>query len=133
MSENTNQDNGKKRPDYIAFVPRQRSGQSPQYVRIGVGFTYKNGSIGVLYDAIPLAGQIILLAMDAEKPSVLSYGSPTRKADFDACMVREAKDGKGESFWTTVGEAYRQEGYISIQLDIVPANKLVLSVPKDNR
>ena len=131
MSENTNQKPGKK-PDYIAYVPRQRSGRAPHYVRIGVGFTYKNGSIGVLYDAIPLAGQIILLGYDAEKPAVISYGSPTRKADFDACMVRDGKDGK-DAFWTTVGEGYRQEGYISIQLDIVPASKLVLSVPKDNR
>jgi hypothetical protein len=131
MSENTNQKNGKK-PDYIAYVPRPRSGQAPHYVRIGVGFIYKNGSIGVLYDAIPLAGQIVLLGIDADKPATISYGSPTRKADFDACMVREANDGK-DSFWTNVGEAYRQDGYISIQLDVVPPSKLVLSVPKDNR
>ena len=33
-------------------------------------------------------------------------------------------------FWTEIGSAYRQEGYISILLDVVPASKLVLSVPK---
>jgi hypothetical protein len=32
-----------------------------------------------------------------------------------------------------VGSAYRQDGYISILLDVVPDKKLVLSVPKDNR
>jgi hypothetical protein len=132
MSANTNQENGKKRPDYIAYAVYSQGGAAgPKYIRIGVGFTYKNASIGVMYDAIPLSGQIVLLGIDQEdKPTALSYGHPTRKPDFDACMVRDA--GPKNSFWTTIGGAYRQEGYISIQLDgIVPLNKLVLSVPKD--
>jgi hypothetical protein len=135
MSENTNTENAKakKRPDYLAYaVVSQGNNAGPKYTRIGVGFTYKNGSIGVIYDAIPLAGQIVLLGIDQEdKPTAISYGQPTRKADFEACMVREA--GPNNSFWTQVGEAYRQDGYISILLDVVPHEKLVLSVPKDNR
>jgi len=43
-------------------------------------------------------------------------------------MVRESGSN---SFWTEIGSAYRQEGYISIQLDVVPASKLVLSLPKE--
>jgi hypothetical protein len=134
MSENTNTQNGKakKRPDYLAYAAGSQGGAAgPKYTRIGVGFTYKNGSIGVMYDAIPLSGQIVLLGIDQEeKPTAISYGHPTRKADFEACMVREA--GPNNSFWTNVGTAYRQDGYISILLDVVPHNKVVLSIPKDN-
>jgi hypothetical protein len=135
MSQNTNTENGngKKHTDYVAYaVVSQGGAAGPKYTRIGVGFIYKNGSIGVIYDAIPLSGQIVLLGTDQEeKPTAISYGHPTRKADFEACMVRET--GPNKSFWTKVGEAYRQEGYISVLLDAVPHNKLVLSVPKDNR
>ena len=135
MSDTTNTENGKakKRPDYLAYaVLSQSNNAGPKYIRIGVGFTYKNGSIGVMYDATPLSGQIVLLGIDQQdKPTAISYGHPSRKADFEACMVREA--GPKNSFWTQVGEAFRQEGYISILLDAVPHEKLVLSVPKDNR
>ena len=133
MSDTHTENGSKKRPDYLAYAVYSQGGDlGPKYVRIGVGFTYKNGSIGVIYDAIPLSGQIVLLGIDQEeKPAALSYGHPTRKADFDACMVRESGQN---SFWTTVGSAWRQDGYISIQLDAaVPPSKLVLSVPKDNR
>jgi hypothetical protein len=105
------------------------SSWSPKYTRIGVGFNHKNGGIGVMYDAIPLSGQIVLMPPDAEKPATISYGSPTRKPDFEASMVRESGSN---SFWTEIGAAYRQDGYISIQLDVVPASKLVLSPPRDN-
>jgi hypothetical protein len=130
MSENTNQ--AKKRPDYAAYaVLSQGNNAGPKYTRIGVGFNYKNGGIGVIYDAIPLSGQIVLLGIDQEeKPTAISYGHPSRKADFEACMVRGDGD---KSFWTTVGEAYRQDGYISVLLEAVPPQKLVLSIPKDNR
>ncbi len=131
MTDTTNTNTGKKRPDYLAYAIHSLGGAAgPKYTRIGVGFTYKNGSIGVMYDAIPLSGQIVLLGIDQEeKPTAVSYGHPTRKPDFDACMVR----GEGKnSFWTTIGAAYRQDGYLSIQLDaVVPPSKLVLSVPKD--
>ena len=117
----------RRKPDYLAFAVRPVSGQSPKYIRIGVGFNHKNGGIGVMYDATPLSGQIVLIEADAEKPSNLSYGTPTRKPDFEANMVRESGSN---SFWTEIGSAYRQEGYISIILDVIPASKLVLSVPK---
>jgi hypothetical protein len=125
----TNESNTtKKRPDFLAYAVRPVSGQAPKYIRIGVAFNHKNGGIGVMYDATPLSGQIVLIEPDAEKPSEFSYGTPTRKPDFEANMVRESGTN---SFWTEVGSAYRQEGYISIQLDVVPASKLVLSVPKE--
>ncbi|HTU23375.1 MAG TPA: hypothetical protein VMG10_35395 [Gemmataceae bacterium] len=131
MSATNTENGGKKRPDYLAYAVHSQGGDlGPKYIRIGVGFTYRNGSIGVIYDAIPLSGQIVLLGIDQEaKPTALSYGHPSRKADFDACMVRESGQN---SFWTTLGAAWRQDGYISIQLDAaVPPSKLVLSVPKE--
>jgi hypothetical protein len=118
----------KKSPDYHAFAIRSVSGQGPKYTRIGVGFTNKNDSITVMYDAIPLNGQIVLIEPDAEKPATISYGEPARKADFEANMIRESGS---KSYWTEVGSAYRMEGYISIKLDVVPTSKLVLSVPKE--
>ena len=135
MSDTTNTDNGaakKRTPDYIAYAVRsQGDNAGPKYTRIGVGFTNRNGGITVNYDATPLSGQIVLLAFgQEEKPTAISYGHPTRKPDFDACMVR----GEGKNaYWNNVGEAYRQDGYISILLEAVPHQKLVLSVPKENR
>ncbi len=117
----------RRKPDYLAFAVRSVSGQGPHYTRIGVGFNHKNGGIGVMYDAIPLSGQIVLIEPDAEKPATISYGEPTCKPDFEANMVRDAGNN---SFWTEIGSAYRQEGYISILLDVVPTSKLVLSLPK---
>lgn len=124
------QTSARKRPDYIAHAVRP-NGDGPRYTRIGVAFANKNGGYSVFYDAVPLSGQIVLLGIDDERPSTLSYGAPTRKADFDASMVRDA--GPNNSFWTDVGVAYRQEGYISVLLDVVPTGgKIVLSVPKEN-
>ena len=57
----------------------------------------------------------MLLGIDQdEKPRAISYGQPTRKADFDACMIRESGQN---SFWTTLGDGLAPDGYISIQLD----------------
>ena len=133
MTDKTTANGSKKRPDYLAYAVYSQGGTAgPKYLRIGVGFNQKNGSIGVIYDAIPLSGQIVLLGIDQEeKPQALSYGHPTRKPDFEACMVRESGQN---SFWTALGAAWHQDGYISIQLDAaVPVSKLVLSIPKDNR
>ncbi len=129
MSDN----NTKKRtPDFIAHTVKSQGGNAgPKYTRIGVGFTLKNGGISVLYDGIPLSGQIILLDSGSdEKPATISYGSPTRKPSFEVSMVR---NGSGDnSFWTTIGAAYRQEGYISILVDVVPINgKLILTLPRE--
>lgn len=118
----------KKRPDFIAYAVRSQGGNAgPRYSRIGVGFHLKNGRISVLYDAIPLSGQIVLLGIDQEqKPAALSYGVPTRKPDFEVSMVREASHNN--SFWVEIGAAYRQEGYLSIFCDVVPTSgKIVLS------
>jgi hypothetical protein len=43
------------------------------------------------------------------------------------------KEGSGDkSFWTDVGIAYRQDGYLSILLDVVPTGgKIVLSTPRE--
>ena len=116
MSDNTS----KKRPDFIAYAVRpQPNDAGPKYTRIGVGFNLKNGGISVLYDATPLSGQIVLLGLDQEeKPTAISYGSPVRKPSFEVSMVR---DGQGDnSYWTEVGSAWRQEGYVRIQLEVVP-------------
>src|SRR5712692_8050519 len=120
MSDTTTETGtAKKRPDYLAYAVHSQGGAAgPKYTRFGVGFTCRNGSISVMYDATPLSGQIVLLGIDhEEKPTAISYGHPTRKADFEACMVREA--GPKNSFWTPVSAAYRQDGYISILLDVV--------------
>jgi hypothetical protein len=121
----------KRRPDFIAFTVRsQGNNAGPKYTRIGVGFTLKNGGVSVLYDAIPLSGQIVLIDTDAEKPGTLSYSHPNHRHDFEASMVRDSADGKG--YWTEVGVAYRQEGYISILLDAVPTGgKIILTQPKE--
>jgi len=64
------------------------------------------------------------------KPAAISYGSPVRKPSFDVSMVR---DGSGDtSYWTEVGSAWRQDGYVSIQLEVVPtAGKIILTKPKE--
>jgi hypothetical protein len=119
----------KKRPDYLAFVPIQRAGQPPKFAKVGVGFTYRNRSIGLLYDAIPLSGQIVLVGIDDQLPEAVSYGPPTRGADFEANMVRESGN---DSFWTEVGSAYRQDGYLSVICPVFPRDgKLVLTQPRD--
>jgi hypothetical protein len=119
----------KRKPDYVAHAVRTRGGNlGPKFTRIGVAFNHKNGGIGVMYDDTPLSGQIVLVGPDAELPSAISYSPPTRRPDFDACMVREAGD---KSYWTEVGAAYRQEGHVNVHLEVVPHGKLVLSVPKD--
>jgi len=86
MSDNTNT---KKRPNHIAYAVRsQADNAGPKYTRIGVGFDLKNGGISVLYDAIPLSGQIVLLDIASdEKPTAISYGSPTRKPGFDTRLM----------------------------------------------
>jgi hypothetical protein len=130
MSENATNP-AKRRPDYLAFAVVPQAGSGPRYTRIGVGFTYKNGSIGIMYDAVPLRGQIVLLGIDDEKPGAISYDAPTRKPDFEASMVREA--GPNNSFWTDVGVGYRREGYLSVFCDVVPTGgKIVLSAPREN-
>jgi len=130
MSDTNN--NSKKRPDFIAYAVRSLGGNGgPKYTRIGVGFNLKRGGVSVLYDAIPLSGQIVLLDRDSDtKPTAISYGSPTSKPTFDVSMVR---DGTGDnSYWTGVGDAYRQEGYISIQLEVVPTgSKIILTLPRE--
>ena len=127
-----NETTTKKRPDFIAYAVRtQAENAGPKYTRIGVGFNLKNGGVSVLYDATPLSGQIVLLDMGTdEKPMAISYGSPTRKPSFEVSMVR---DGAGDnSYWTEVGSAWRQDGYLSIQLEVVPTGgKIILTQPKE--
>lgn len=124
-------ENNKRKPDFIAHAVRPQAGTGPKYTRIGVGFNLKNGGISVLYDAVPLSGQIVLLALDAEKPATISYGSPTRTPSFEASMVR---DSGNDSYWTEVGSAWKQEAYLSIQLEVVPTTgKLVLTQPREQR
>jgi hypothetical protein len=127
-----NETTTKKRPDFIAYAVRsQAENAGPKYTRIGVGFNLKNGGVSVLYDAVPLTGQIVLLDMGKdEKPTAISYGSPVRKPSFEVSMVR---DGAGDtSYWTAVGSAWRQDGYVSIQLEVVPTGgKIILTQPKE--
>ena len=128
MSDTTNQ--GKKRPDFIAHAVRsQGNNLGPKFTKIGVGFTLKNGGVSVLYDASPLSGQIVLVAIDDELPGTISYSHPNQGRSFEVSMVREGKGG--DSFWTEVGSAWRQEGYLSIQLEVVPTSgKVILTSPR---
>ena len=129
-----NETTTKKRPDFIAYAVRtQAENAGPKYTRIGVGFNLKNGGVSVLYDAVPLSGQIVLLDLGTdEKPQAISYGSPARKPSFEVSMVR---DGAGDnSYWTEVGSAWRQDGYLSIQLEVVPTGgKIILTQPKERQ
>ena len=122
----------KKRPDFIAYAVRpQVDNAGPRYTRIGVAFNLRNGGVSVLYDATPLSGQIVLLDIGSDaKPTAISYGSPVRKPSFEVSMVR---DGAGDtSYWTEVGSAWRQDGYVSIQLEVVPTSgKIILTQPKE--
>jgi len=129
-----NETTTKKRPEFIAYAVRtQAENAGPKYTRIGVGFNLKNGGISVLYDATPLTGQIVLLDIGKdEKPTAISYGSPVSKPSFEVSMVR---DGAGDtSYWTEVGSAWRQDGYVSIQLEVVPTGgKIILTQPKERQ
>ncbi len=129
-----NETTTRKRPDFIAYAVRtQAENAGPKYTRIGVGFNLKNGGVSVLYDATPLSGQIVLVDMGKdEKPTAISYGSPVRKPSFEVNMVR---DGAGDtSYWTEVGSAWRQDGYVSIQLEVVPTGgKIILTQPKERQ
>lgn len=120
----------RKRPDHVVYVARQRKGQSSTLARIGVGFNYKNGSIGIVYDAIPLSGHLILTGIDDAKPETISPGVPTRAPHFEANLVRES--GK-DSYWTPIGDGYRQNGYLSVFLDAVPTSKVVLTPIREDR
>ena len=130
MSNESN--TSKKRPDFIAYAVRpQAENVGPRYTRIGVAFNLRNGGVSVLYDATPLSGQIVLLDIGSDaKPTAISYGSPVRKPSFEVSMVR---DGAGDtSYWTEVGSAWRQDGYVSIQLEVVPTSgKIILTQPKE--
>ncbi|MGL4554483.1 MAG: hypothetical protein ACRC33_25245 [Gemmataceae bacterium] len=132
MTDNNTNTTGRKRPDFIAYAVRGQGGDAgPKYTRIGVAFTLKSGGLSVLYDATPLSGQIVLLGLDQEeKPAAIHYGSPVRKPDFEASMVR---DGQGDSsYWTEVGSAWKQDGYVSIQLEVVPTGgKVILTSPRE--
>ena len=43
--------------------------QRSRWVRIGVAFDNKDGSLNVLLDALPLTGRLHIRAREAEKPS----------------------------------------------------------------
>lgn len=120
----------KKRPDYIAFIPQpsRATGQPPRLIRAGCAFTYKNGSIGVLYDLTPLSGQIILVGIDDEQPGQILFGHPTSAPQFEVNHVRDT--GK-DSFWSVIGDAYRLDGYLSVLAAAWPRDgKVVLTQPK---
>lgn len=122
----------KKRPDYIAYipVPSRADGQPPRLIRAGIAFTYRNGSIGVLYDLVPLSGQVILVGIDDAVPEQVPYGRPTAAPQFEANHVRDT--GK-DSFWQVVGDAYRLDGHIAVHAAAWPRDgKVVLTAPKAN-
>lgn len=120
----------KKRPDYIAFIPQpsRLTGQPPRLVRAGCAFTYKNGGIGLLFDLVPLSGQVILVGIDDPQPESILYGHPTHAPAFEVNHVRDT--GK-DSFWSAIGDAYRMDGHISVLATAWPRDgKVVLSLPK---
>lgn len=133
MSDNATT-NVRKKPDYAAYSLHVTS-EGTSWTRVGVGFTYKNGGIGILYDAIPKDHRFHLRELDRKAGGAanLSDGIPARKPDFEACNVREAAGDK--SFWDRIGSAYAQEdGDIVVLCEVIPlSGKIVLSVPKENK
>jgi hypothetical protein len=133
MSENANT-TAKKKPDYAAYSLHTTS-EGTSWTRIGVGFTYKNGGIGILYDAIPRDNRILLRELDRKPGGAANVGDgiPARKPDFEACNVRETQNDK--SFWDRIGSGYAQEdGDITVLCEVIPlSGKIVLSVPKENK
>ncbi len=133
MSESSNTPKGKT-PDYAAYSLRTTS-EGTKWTRIGVAFTYKNGGIGILYDAIPQDHRIHLRELERKPGGAAHVGDsiPARKPDFEACNVRESKGDK--SFWDRIGNAYAHEdGDITVLCEVIPlSGKVVLSVPKDNQ
>ncbi len=134
MSDNANTNTAKRKPDYAAFSLHTTS-EGTRWTKIGVAFTYKNGGIGILYDAMPQGHRIQLRQLD-RKPGGAAHvgdGIPARKPDFEACNVRET--GNDKSFWERVGNAYSQEdGDITVLCEVIPlSGKLILSVPKDSQ
>ncbi|MBY0458185.1 MAG: hypothetical protein K2V38_12655, partial [Gemmataceae bacterium] len=103
----------KKRPDYIAYIPQpsRATGHLPRLIRAGCAFTYRNGSIGVLFDLTPLAGQIVLVGIDEEVPAEVRTAPPLAAPQFE---VNHVRDTGGDSFWQVVGDAYREDGAISL-------------------
>ncbi|MBA4068168.1 MAG: hypothetical protein C0501_31605 [Isosphaera sp.] len=126
----TTTQSAKKRPDYIAFIPQPSrvTGQPPRLIRAGCAFTYKNGSIGVLFDLTPLAGQVVLVGIDDEQPDRIQFGHPTSAPQLE---VNHVRDTGRDSFWSVIGDAYRVDGYISVLATAWPRDgKVVLTPPK---
>ena len=134
MSDNTNTDTKRNKPDYAAYS-LHTSSDGTKWTRIGVAFTYKNGGIGILYDAIPRDHRIHLRERDRKPGGAANVGDgiPARKPEFEASNVREGKGDK--SFWDRIGSGYRQEdGDITVLCEVIPlSGKIVLSVPKDEK
>ncbi len=133
MSEATNTTT-KRKPDYAAYSLKTTS-EGTHWTRIGVAFVYKNGGIGVLYDAVPQDNRILLRELERKPGGAAHVGSgiPARKPDFEACNVREAAGDK--SFWDRIGSAYAlEDGDVAVLCDVVPlSGKVVLSVPREQQ
>lgn len=128
----TEQKPAKKRPDYTAHAVVPGSGDTPtRFIRIGVGFNLKNGGVSVLTDAAALSGHVILVGIDGEPPALngFKHGAPLHAPHFTASMVR---DNGNESYWTDIGQASRQDGYLSVHVAVWPtAGKIILSQPRE--
>lgn len=123
----------KKRPDFIAYAARSRGKNQPiALIRIGVGFSLKNDGVSVLYDALPLSGQIALVPIETDElPDFLPEAHEAVNPDFEASMVR---DNGNDSYWTKVGAAWRVSGCIITYLEVMPTSgKIILTVPKDRQ
>lgn len=127
----TEQKPAKKRPDYTAHAVVPGGGDTPtRFIRIGVGFNLKNGGVSLLTDAAPLSGHVILVDIDGELPPLngFKHSAPLHAPHFTASMVR---DNGNESYWTDIGQAYRQEGYTSVFVAVWPnSGKVILSQPR---
>src|SRR5665213_3347832 len=87
-----NDTTARKRPDFIAHAVIPGTGENQtRFIRIGVGFSLKNGGISILTDGIALSGHIILVGIDAELPSLngFKHGTPMHAPHFVASMVRD--------------------------------------------
>ena len=85
MSE-TNGGGGARRLQVWA-IPESRDGEKSFWVRIGVAFTNRDGSVNVILDALPI-GTNRLQIREPKEEARPGAGAPPRKNGFETVEVR---------------------------------------------
>jgi len=123
MNDNT----GKKRPDFIAYTVRSQNA-GPHYTRIGVGSSQERRHQRPLRRRTAFRPDRPAGHRHRREPATISYGSPPetqlRREHGAGCRRQRLLDGDRS--------AWRQDGYVSIQLDVVPlGGKIILTQPRE--